>query len=314
MAEITLTETIDKQEWDESAAKYGTSINQLYFNAERHTNTLFITARENGELIGGTMIFKPEGMLNKTIAIAPFAKDEQTLNEIITELKKQMNTFINYIILEYQDRTAKYFEQQKFVPEKKATVIVKLDKDLQEIKKNLDKKARWGINKAIKFGLKATEAKLDEDWQTFYEIYKQTCKKDGIAPMPEKEYETIRTKTNENIRTLLLIKNGQDIIAGSLIYKFKNYAVHSLNGSKQEALALQPNNLLYWAMIEYSKKKGLDYLNLGGYSLDARTGSKTDGINKFKIRWGQLVYFNIYGTSKTYFTIIRMLKKIGVLK
>ncbi len=165
-----------------------------------------------------------------------------------------------------------------------ATVLVNLEPTEEEIFSNLQKDARWGVKKAIREGLIVEES---DKWQEFYEIYKQT-QKDGKA--------TIHTfeKVLETSYILFICKHKENIIAGLVIGfrddKYdKNIPSLSKIASLKEHNYLQPNNLLVWKAILWSKKKGYLLFDMGDWQINAR--GHLIGINKFKERWGKLIYY-----------------------
>lgn len=151
-----------------------------------------------------------------------------------------------------------------------------MTKKIEELWNGLDKDARWGVNKAKKEGLIVSEAS-EQEWKEFYEIYKETCGQGGILPFP---FE----KTTES--KLFVCKKDNKIIAGSAIKEKKELIELFLNASLQDYLKFQPNNLLYWSLIEYGHEKGFKIFDLGGYQLKAQKGTKLYEINRFKERWG----------------------------
>ena len=176
-----------------------------------------------------------------------------------------------------------------------ATIIIDLAKNLDELWKNLDKDARWGVNKAKKEGLSVSSIDSEEGWKYFYDIYRDTCKRGGVLPL---NVEKIREKTN----LLVCIKDNK-IIAGAVVKEKQEKIELFLNASLVEFLNLQPNNLLYWGIIEYAKEKGFKIFDLGGYQLKAKKGMKLYEINRFKERWGgKITTYNI--RSKNLFYIL----------
>jgi len=164
-----------------------------------------------------------------------------------------------------------------------ATVIVDLTPNVEELMKNLDKDARWGIRKAQKDGLIVKESKEEEDWKGFYEIYKK-----------ELEEKKVRVETFEHIKehghVFFVCKKDDKIVAGATLEIIDNIPILSRNASLKEYLSSQPNNLLYWGCILWSKKNCYEKLDLGGWQIKAR--GAIIGVNKFKERWGKVVYYN----------------------
>lgn len=160
-----------------------------------------------------------------------------------------------------------------------ATVIVNLLPSEDEIMKNLHKDARWGIKKAEKEGLIVNES---SDWGEFYQIYKDTIKEGGADIRNLAELK-------ENASVLLLCSKDGRVIAGAALKIEDNTPVLYLNASMKEFQPSQPNNLLYWHCIKWSKEKGFSKLDLGGWQINAQ--GHLEGINKFKEKWGKVVYY-----------------------
>jgi lipid II:glycine glycyltransferase (peptidoglycan interpeptide bridge formation enzyme) len=191
-----------------------------------------------------------------------------------------------------------------------ATIIIDLTKPIEKLWENLDKKARWGVKKAKKGELKVRKIeKNDEDrWHIFYEIYKETCRNGGIIPLPLK-------KIKDSI--LFICEKDKKMIAGAAIEeemeekKIKLF----LNASLHEFLELQPNNLLYWALIYWAKKEGYEFFDLGGYQLKALEGSKLYEVNRFKERWGgQIFRYYIYSSNPFYILGRKIIRNFPIAK
>jgi len=165
-----------------------------------------------------------------------------------------------------------------------ATVMVDLTPSKEEIFKNLQKDARWGIKKAMKEGLIVEEAKDEKSWNEFYKIYK------------EEIGEKSKIETLEHVKkygdVLFICKKDNKIIAGATLDLdggLDNSPKLSRNASLREYLYLQPNNLLYWKCIEWCKDNGYEKFDLGGWQIKAK--GNLIGVNQFKERWGKVVYY-----------------------
>lgn len=191
-----------------------------------------------------------------------------------------------------------------------ATIHIDLTKSIEELSKNLDKDARWGINRAKKQGLKVGKTDKEEAWNRFYEIYSNTCIMGGIKPFSLNEIK------KENA-TLLLCLKEKEIVAGAVVIENKEEEKISLflNASMLEFQNLQPNNLLYWAIIIYGKNKGYKIFDLGGYQLNAKKGTKLYEINRFKKRWGGEIFkYYIYSKNPFYILGRKMIRRFPLIK
>ncbi len=156
-----------------------------------------------------------------------------------------------------------------------ATIEIDLSNELDKLWENLDKKARWGVKKARKEGLVVEDAQK-EDFKEFYRIYAETCKRGEIPCISFEGLMGMKGK-------LFIVRKGK-IIAGAFVKIDGEKVVLELNGSDPEFQNLQPNNLLYWHIIEFGKKQGAKVFDLGGYQLKA--SGKLREVNRFKERWG----------------------------
>ncbi|MBI5149129.1 peptidoglycan bridge formation glycyltransferase FemA/FemB family protein [Candidatus Pacearchaeota archaeon] len=191
-----------------------------------------------------------------------------------------------------------------------ATIQIDLNKSLDDLWENLDKDARWGVNKAKKENLKVGKTEKEEFWNKFYDVYRDTCRRGGINPF---KYSYIR---KENASLLICLKEKK-IIAGAVIIEDKkeNKISLFLNASIPEYLNLQPNNILYWSMIVYGKKNGFKIFDLGGYQLNAKKGSKLYEINRFKERWGgEIIKYDIYSKNPFYILGRKLIRRFPLLK
>lgn len=163
-----------------------------------------------------------------------------------------------------------------------ATVIVDLTPDEETIFNTLQKDARWGIKKAIKEGLRTEISTTEEDWQEFYNIYVKEITERGV-----------KIETLEHIKkhgdVFFVCKKDERIIAGATIELIEGKPRLSRNASIKEFLKMQPNNLLYWESILWCKRNGYDEFDLGGWQINA--DEQLARVNKFKERWGKIVYY-----------------------
>mgnify|MGYP001615805266 CR=1 FL=1 len=165
-----------------------------------------------------------------------------------------------------------------------ATVIVNLKPTEEEIFKKLQKDARWGIKKAQKECLIIEEASSQEDWHTFYNIYRKEMSE---LKIPVETLDHLKKESD----ILFLCKLSGKVIAGAVLYHTAEVVPILIRAASiGEYRVYQPNNLLYWHCILWSKKKGYEKLDLGGWQINAHGNSL--GVNKFKERWGEIVYYS----------------------
>ncbi len=189
-----------------------------------------------------------------------------------------------------------------------ATIEIDLTQSQERLWENLNKDARWGVKKGEKSGLKINIVDKNIAWDKFYDIYKNTIIKGGIAPENKQELR-------KEVDLLLLCTKENQIIAGAGIRIEGEKVILVLNASLREFLKFQPNNLLYWEMIKWAKNNSYKTCDLGGYQLNAKPGNKLYEINKFKERWGgELKKYYVYSKNPLYIIGRKIIRNSSYIK
>jgi len=174
----------------------------------------------------------------------------------------------------------------------RATILVDVTSSEEEILDRVDRSRRKNIKKAVDAGLKFEEAKNEEDWNAWYEIYKKVWTEGGI------EYENLDFFKKPSWR-LFLVKLNEKIIGGGCIEELEKKIVFKAFASLIEFQELRVNDFLYWNFILYGKKNEKEQVDLGGWQINAR--GHLVGINAFKEKWGgQVVYYDVYSKNPFY--------------
>lgn len=188
--------------------------------------------------------------------------------------------------------------------DERATILLDLTKNQEELWNNIDKDAKWGIKKAEKEGLVVKESEEETELKKFYEIYKETCIFGGITPL---NLEKIKKM---NAKFFFCYKDGLLIAGNAIIIENNDKFRLFLNASSHEYLKFQPNNILYYALIKWGKGKGYKVFDLGGYQLKAKPGDKLYNINRFKERWGgKIEVYHVYSYNPFYILGRKTIKK-----
>ena len=166
-----------------------------------------------------------------------------------------------------------------------------LQNDIEQIKKGFDRKTvRQSVNRAMKSNMKLIVADKESDLVTFYKLYTCTRKNIGLPPQPYKFFKMLwDTFLADDRIALLLAEKDKQIIAGVIIFKFKNRVSAEYAAWNRQYKKICPNHFLYWTAIKIAHQEGYDIFDLG------RTSSSNENLMKFKDRWGtsiaELPYF-----------------------
>lgn len=141
------------------------------------------------------------------------------------------------------------------------------------------KKTRNAVRKALKEDIMVEHISSDsKDMVDYYNLHTMTKKKHGSDPYPKRFFDLLPTIPSENIEISIAKHNGI-CIAGVMGF-VHNSKVHVFdNCSDPEYLKMNPNNLLYYTLIEKAKvdKMEIDF---------GRTSPEDRNLRQFKERWG----------------------------
>jgi hypothetical protein len=318
MIELKNKDEIDKEKWDNLVKERGTKIEQFSkyseFVEEEGWETKYLI-KEGYK--AGIVLHNKNGKISLIKALPPIGnnKDDLELLDSLREYLKKNAKFYNYIL---PDRYVLVLEniEKGYFKCKFSTIVVELKDDIETIKSHFDKDARWGIKKAQKEGAEIIEAHSQKDVEDFYEVYLETCKRGGFNPVSKKFLMSL-FKYFREYNKLFLVKYKNKIIAGAWIKMCgPGFQIPKLeyNASLTEFLNIQPNNLLYFYMIDWAKKNNFSEIDLGGVEPEAQKNSKFAQLNKYKERWGgkQRDYY-IYTTSFAYYKYLISSKKGGLI-
>lgn len=182
------------------------------------------------------------------------------LNELIDEcylLSKEKNIPLIEIQTSITDKAF-----SKFPHKNSGTYIINLHDDIETIWKNLNKKARNQIRQAEKKNVEVVSTDNENDFLEWWDIYLRTAnRKDFILESYNLTKEIFDKKL---LSRLFVAKVENKIVSGNLILLSNTGILWKLGGSNNEFSEYRPNHLLQWKIIEWSKKQGYSYYDMGG--------------------------------------------------
>ena len=138
------------------------------------------------------------------------------------------------------------------------------------------------IRKALKAGVKVTEAESVEDVITFFKILSNLYKKRVRKPLPDQEFfiEFYR----QGIGKFFLVKYQDKIIGGIMCPIYKHKAIYELYvcGLDTEYRDQYPSVMATWAAMDYALKNKIPIFDFMG----AGSPEKNYGVREFKARFG----------------------------
>lgn len=266
-----------------------------------------IIAEENNEIIATANILKKSiPKVNKCIFYIPrgFTCDThnkelvKALTNYLKELGKKHNAILIKIdppILIEDTESLKNLTDNGFVSicdegfggtQPKCVMQLDLtDKSLDDLLASFHQKWRYNIRLAAKKGV---EVKLDctkEDLPVFYELLKETCKRDGFLVRDYEYFEAMwdLLEPKGYIKMFLTYYEGKPL-TGSLCYLWGDKAMYTYGASNNEHRNLMPNHLMQWEMIKWAVDNNCKWYDFRGVSpkKEKDDNDKLSGLNRFK--------------------------------
>ena len=144
-----------------------------------------------------------------------------------------------------------------------------LDPDPDVIwRKSLNSKVRNQVRKAKKSGL--TVEIGPQLWAEFLDVYRRNQRDHG-TPMHATAWYRMLAETYSDDMTVVIVRKGEEAVAGGWSFHFKDTAILQYAASKKEHLRLCPNNLAYWAGIEHMCRQGVKHFDFARSRRDSGT-------------------------------------------
>jgi FemAB-related protein (PEP-CTERM system-associated) len=129
----------------------------------------------------------------------------------------------------------------------------------------------------------------------FFRLYAETMHRLGSPPHSKALFQNV-AEAFAGETQIVLVMDGEDPVAGAFMMYDGHWVGFPWAASLTQARAKHPNNLLYWAIIEWACERGYKTLDLGR----SPAGS---GPAHFKTQWGGVArplsyYYALTGASK----------------
>jgi len=301
-------DSLDIQQWNELLMKSEVcDAFQTYEWAQVQRNSLgvqpyFLTVYDNRNMVGGVMYFKKKtfGMLDSyEVRGGPLysgANKLQIMKSIIKTLREKRKKAAYMLFVPYPLTNlsfAQMFKTEGYHSIVFRTLIVDLDRPLDDVWKALDKDARRGVRKAKRLGVDATVAHTWEEWKEYYGLHLLHSKEKHYPPEPRRFYEEMFKLHRKNMSRLFVAKLENCIIAGTLCLIYRENLVGIRSASSDAFLKYQPNNLAHWKSIEWAKENGVKIYDFDGLPLEQTKYLR--GVYKYKKRWdGSVQWYHYY--------------------
>lgn len=162
-------------------------------------------------------------------------------------------------------------------------VTVDLSQSDEEIWRGFTKENRKKIVRAQANGLRVKEANEPADVQQFAELYllnMQRLQARDWYMFPETWLSELHARFLEHL-TLFFVYEGQRLVAGGSVFHMNGLVGNFLSATAEDCGQFSPNNLLFYEIIRWAKRRGYRWYNMGGGYRN------NDGVMRFKLNFSQ---------------------------
>jgi lipid II:glycine glycyltransferase (peptidoglycan interpeptide bridge formation enzyme) len=205
-------------------------------------------------------------------------KEKDFLNSAVKLLKKEKIDFIShpssYVLFD------SYPDNSVYAPF--GTYLIDLTRPEENLWDNLHQKHRNVIRNAMKNGVVIRRDKSDPE--AIFEMLAGTMERSGMGFSGREYFHRIMNSLGDNIEVFSAYKD--DAVQGCAVFPFNRYSSYYLWGGSIENPFTGALNLLQWEAMRYFKSLGVKRYNFTGARISPEEGSKLEGIQRFKSRFG----------------------------
>lgn len=238
--------------------------------------------------------------LNKYYAYAPKV-NPQDINfaELEKSLIKENCIAINFDIPNVEQNTESESQAKEIFTKNnciksprdtfaKANVVLDLTKSEEELLNAMHKKHRYNIRLAEKHGVKVREGKTQQDFETFYQLLKETADRQKYFVHSKNYYQKIWEQlAPKNIAHILIAEHENTPLTVWMLFSYENVLYYPYGGSSENQKNLQHSLAVAWEAIKLGKRLGCHTFDMWGAA--ENPNDKSDpwyGFTDFKLKFG----------------------------
>ena len=160
------------------------------------------------------------------------------------------------------------------------SLVLYLDEDIEQIRKNFKPRWRNYLSQAEKNGIRVVSSRDSELFRAFLSLYKQMHNRKQF-----KEFVDVNGmyKMNENLDEefklqIFIAYKDDEPVSGLVGATIGDTSIYLLGASNKKGLKLRGSYLLQWEMIKWSKQMNCHRYDLGGIDPE-----HNPGVYKFKL-------------------------------
>jgi lipid II:glycine glycyltransferase (peptidoglycan interpeptide bridge formation enzyme) len=303
---------LDVEEWNELLLKSKVcDAFQTYEWAKVLENSMniqpfFLTVHKGSKTIGGVMLLRKRilGMFDAyEIRGGPLYVNEVgsivVMRKVLRSLEKEKGKLIYLLFIPFPTINCRYkalFKDEGYYGFPFCTIVIDLRRSLEEIWGSLNKKARWGVRKAERLGVRVEIANTWQEWEKYYHLHIIHGMEKQYSTYPHEFFRKMFALHHKGMARLFVAKHEKRIIAGSLFLVYRENMVFLQNASLRAFLPWNPNNLIQWRSIEWAKENGVITYDMNGLPWEKTPYLR--GVYNYKKRWNGKVHWYYYYLNK----------------
>lgn len=187
-----------------------------------------------------------------------------------------------------------HIEKSRKNHEPAQTIMLDLNKSEEEILSQMKPKTRYNIRLSEKKEVKVDVSENPiKDVEIFYEISKETAKRDQISIHPFEYYRKMVTEIGDDKIKLYLAKHGGKVVSAIIVSFFGGVATYLHGASSNENRNVMANYALQWESIKYAKKIGCKKYDFGGVMVENSKFEIKNSKQTQNIKWAGITRFKI---------------------
>lgn len=165
--------------------------------------------------------------------------------------------------------------------------IVNLDLSEEELWSGVHAKHRNVILNAQKKGVEIRFG-ANQDVSAVYEMLVQTMGRSGMPFVARDVFLNMISALGENVEVVVAYHDGKPMGCG--VFPFSKYSAYYQYGGSVDTPVLGAMNLLHWEAMKHFKSQNVKYYDFVGARIEPKSGSKLEGIQRFKRRFGATMH------------------------
>ena len=196
---------------------------------------------------------------------------------------REQNVVCEFIRFSPLLRSERFAAPQTEVSLDRETVEIRLEGGEEALWQGYESAQRNRVRKAIRRGLACHETSLADGLANFRDLYESTMQRaaaSGFYFFPDSYYQGLHRTLSDHTK-LFVVTCDRDPIAAGLFFAFGRTLHYHLGASREDALPLAPNNLMFHQVALWGQEHGFERLHLGG----GRSNAPDDALLRFKKRF-----------------------------